>query len=249
MADKLTTGIGSRRYNRAMTSPNFNTSPADIDGSKTAAANDFVAKMATTLDQGCAQLGLDLSAEQHRQMIDHLVLLERWNRKLNLTAIVSAQQMVVQHLLDSLAIMPLISGPRILDIGSGGGFPGMPLAVAVPELSVTLLDSRGKRVEFLRHVAAHTKLKGVVTVKSRVEDFRPSEKFDTLVTRAFSSLQDMLQWTAALHSAGSRLVAMKGKAPTDEINQLPEEWRQRLEVVPLSVPFLDAERHAVIVEL
>ncbi len=204
--------------------------------------------MAQLFTRGCEQLGLTLSTTAQQQLFDHLVLLERWNKRLNLTAIVSPREAIIQHLLDSLAIAKLVKGQYIMDIGSGGGFPGIPLAVIFPEKKITLLDSRGKRVEFLRHASATIGLKNVTAVKTRVQDFRPTEKFDTLVTRAFSSLSDMLAWTHHLQFPGARLLAMKGKWPNQEIEPLQTSFKSRLRVESVKVPFLDAERHVVIID-
>lgn len=204
--------------------------------------------MAITLDRGCRQLPRIPSAISRQQMLEHLRLLKRWNRRLNLTAIVLPEQMVVQHVLDSIAIANLVKGERLLDIGSGGGFPGMPLAALRPELQVTLLDSRGKRVEFLRHVVTRTAVGNVAVVKSRIQDYRPVEKFDTLMARGVCALEHILDWSKALQSPGSRLIAMKGKLPAAEIAQLSQRWQTRLQVVPIAVPLLAAQRHAVIID-
>ena len=161
--------------------------------------------------------------------------------------------MVIQHLLDSLAIAKFVQGDAVLDIGSGGGFPGIPLAIylanSCPEATVTLLDSRGKRVEFLRHAVATLGLKNALPVKTRVEDFRPEQTFDTLICRAFSSLTDMLIRTEWLQSEGTRFIAMKGKWPYEEIDQLGSlQNKLHVNVEVVSVPFMHAERHAVIIE-
>ncbi len=175
----------------------------------------------------------------------HAGLLQHWNRRLNLTAITDPAGVVVQHLLDSLAVAPWVRGGRVLDIGSGGGFPGIPLAAALPQVQFTLLDSRGKRVEFLRHAAATLGLGNVAVVKSRVEDYRPDEKFDTLVCRAFASLEEILTLTAHLQEPGTRLLAMKGRLAPDEVRALPARGHRDITVDPVVVPFLDAERHVV----
>ncbi len=172
------------------------------------------------LAPGCAQLGIVLSAAQHAQLRRHLQLLAKWNRGLNLTAIHKADDMVTRHVLDCLAIAPFVRGQALLDIGSGGGFPGLPLAIAKPELRVTLLDSRGKRVEFLRHVCADLGLSNAAVVHRRVEDYRPARKFDTLAARAFAPLADAVAACAGLHRRDGRLLAMKGKMPEAEIAAL-----------------------------
>lgn len=201
------------------------------------------------LARGCARLGIALTPQQQARLCGHLQLLEKWNRRLNLTAI-RGDAMVARHLLDSLTILPFVGDGTVLDIGSGGGFPGIPLAIANPRLRVTLLDSRGKRVEFLRAVCAHLDLDNVQVVKERVEEYRPVVKFDTLTTRAFAPLADTLQKTVRLHCPGSRLLAMKGKMPTQEITQLRagRHVTKRVAIEKLRVPFLAAERHLIIIE-
>jgi len=210
--------------------------------------DSFDPSVIKALEAGCAALQVPVSISQRDQLLKHIQLLARWNRKLNLTAIVSPMDMVIHHLLDSIAINKLVHGNRVLDIGSGGGFPGVPLAILNPDYQLTLLDSRGKRIEFLRYVCGVLQLNNAQAIKSRIEDYRPAAKFDTLVSRAFSSLHDMFQWTRGLHQPGTRLVAMKGKKPVEEIAQLAEVWRAKIEIVPLSVPSQDAERHAVIID-
>ena len=200
------------------------------------------------LEQGCERLGIALSADQGARLRRHLALLAKWNRRLNLTSVKGMDDMVVRHLLDSLAIARFVRGHSLLDIGSGGGFPGMPLAVINPQLEVTLLDSRGKRIEFLRYACAALDLGGVSVVRGRVEDYRPAQKFDTLAVRAFASLGETLKATAALHRPGVRLLAMKGRLPVREMAALSDSWRERMIVEKLQVPFLAAERHLIIIE-
>lgn len=186
-----------------------------------------------------------MSPESESTLMRHAELLQHWNRRLNLTAITDPAGVVVQHFLDSLAVAPWVRGGRVLDIGSGGGFPGIPLAVALPQVQFTLLDSRGKRVEFLRHAAATLGFGNVAVVKARVEDYRPDEKFDTLVCRAFASLEEILTLTAHLQEPGTSLLAMKGRSAPDEVRALPARGHRDIAVDPVVVPFLDAERHVV----
>ena len=200
------------------------------------------------LGEGCRALGLDLPREQLNLMVLHLELLSKWNKRLNLTAVDSPHDMLIHHLLDSLSVVPMIKGERVLDVGTGAGFPGFPIALARPKLCVTLLDSRGKRVEFLRHVKIKTAATNVSVVQSRVEDFRADEKFDTLVARAFSSLNTLVTQTRALQGEGIRILAMKGKIPDEEISDLPEEMEKRVRIHKLEVPFLDADRHLVTID-
>ncbi len=210
-----------------------------------------VAQHCTTekLARGCARLGFSLSAQQQQRLWRHLRLLVKCNRALNLTALHNLDDMVTRHLLDSLTIARFVRGESVLDIGSGGGFPGLPLAIVQPHLQVTLLDSRGKRVEFLRYACAALKLDNVRVVAERVENYRSAQKFDTLTTRAFASVADTLALSAALHHPGGRLLAMKGRLPKAEIARLGVALRARLTVQKLAVPFLQAERHLLIVEL
>ena len=209
---------------------------------------DETMKKPDKLEQGCERLGIALSADQGARLRRHLALLAKWNRRLNLTSVKGMDDMVVRHLLDSLAIARFVRGQSLLDIGSGGGFPGMPLAVINPQLEVTLLDSRGKRVEFLRYACTALDLGGVSVVRGRVEDYRPAQKFDTLAVRAFASLGETLKATVALHRPGVRLLAMKGRLPVREMAALSDSWRERMIVEKLQVPFLAAERHLIIIE-
>ncbi len=206
------------------------------------------------LEQGCGRLGIALSAGQGERLRRHVALLAKWNRRLNLTAI-DPGDMLARHLLDSLAIAPFVRGGALLDIGSGGGFPGLPLAIVMPQLEVTLLDSRGKRAEFLRYARADLGLDNVNVVARRVEDYRPAGKFDTLATRAFASPGDPLTMPAGLHRRGCRLLAMTAKRPERELAGLAAAFpafadlRARATVEKLEVPFLAAERHLIIIEL
>ncbi|MGI9317518.1 MAG: 16S rRNA (guanine(527)-N(7))-methyltransferase RsmG [bacterium] len=197
--------------------------------------------------RGAAELDIALTDTMRCQLFKHISLLARWNQRLNLTAISDPAEMVVQHILDCLAVSPLVRGNRILDIGSGGGFPGIPLAVLYPRREFVLLDSRGKRVEFLRHLIGKIGLTNTAVVKFRVEDYQPKEKFDTLVTRAFSSLEETLSRTQALQNPTSRLLAMKGRYPVKEISSLSDLVQRRLKVESINVPFLDAERNVVVI--
>ena len=200
------------------------------------------------LEPGCEQLGMTLSADQQMRLRGHLELLAKWNCRLNLTAIKGMDDMVVRHVLDSLAIAPFVRGDSLLDLGSGGGFPGLPLAIAHPHWRVTLLDSRARRVAFLRQVCAVLDLDHVSVVQERVENYRPAEKFDTLAARAFASLGDTLRATTALHHPGGCLLAMKGRMSAQEMARLDSPWRERMTFAKLHVPFLSAERHLIMIE-
>lgn len=211
------------------------------------------------LSKGCEQLGIAIDAHQQTSLLTHIELLAKWNTRLNLTAIESQEDMISHHILDSLAIQRYVSGNTLLDIGSGGGFPGLPLAIVNPQWQVTLLDSRGKRVEFLRNCISTLGLKNVSLVKSRIEMYQPRVKFDTLTARAFSSLPKLLRLSQANLSNGTRLLALKGKFPAEEIAsladdlpndspELSEQRQHKLTVEKLEVPFLDAQRHLIIID-
>lgn len=196
------------------------------------------------LDAGFAALGLDLSSGQRRQLDAFIDLLAKWNKVYNLTAIRDRAQMMTHHLLDSLAIVPHVIGPRILDVGSGGGLPGIPLAVACPGLAVTLLDSNRKKTAFLSQAVAELGLANVRVVAERIEAWRTDERFDAIVSRAFSDLAEFAALSAPLLAPGGRLLAMKGLHPRDEIARLPARYGVE-RVVQLDVPGLDAARHLV----
>ncbi len=198
--------------------------------------------------EGARALGIQMEQGTADMLQQHLALLVKWNRTYNLTAITHPTEMVVQHVLDSLVVNQHLKGSRMLDIGSGGGFPGLPLAILNPEQRWTLLDSRSKRIEFIRHVVSKTGVSNVDLENCRVENFRPETKFDTLTARAFSSLQNLLILSGACQQPGTRILAMKGKAPYDEIEELPDHIRSAVKVIRLEVPFLDAERHLVTIE-
>jgi 16S rRNA (guanine527-N7)-methyltransferase len=199
------------------------------------------------LERGLGASGLALSEEQTEMLERYLDLLEKWNRVYNLTAIRDRAQMVTHHVLDSLAIVPYVRGPRVLDVGSGAGLPGIPLAVASATLQVTLLDSNHKKVAFLRQAVGELRLANAAVVADRVESWHTPTRFDTIVSRAFADLGEFVSLARGLLAPGGRFAAMKGVHPYDEIERLPAGFRVA-EVVKLAVPGLDAERHLVLVE-
>ena len=199
----------------------------------------------TRLDQGLAALGLALPAPDRERLLAYVRLLAKWNSAYNLTAVRDPLEMVTRHLLDSLVIVPHLHGARVLDVGTGPGLPGIPLAVARPELAFTLLDANAKKTRFVVQAVGELVLKNVEVVQSRVENYRPSRIFDTVVSRAFASIADMLAHARHLCAPGGRFLAMKGAYPEEELEALPAGYD--VEVVPLTVPGLDAARHVVIV--
>lgn len=206
------------------------------------------ASPAESLRAGLAQLpGPDLAAGQVAQLLDYLDLLARWNRTYNLTAVRAPAEMVTRHILDSLAVLPWIPGGRLLDAGSGAGLPGIPLAIARPELQVTLLDSAGKKIRFLSHVCRELRLGNAAPLQARLETYAPESPFDAIVSRAFASLAAFAG--AARHLAGAALLlAMKGRYPEEELAALPG-WVRVESVEALAVPGLQEQRHLVIMSV
>lgn len=196
---------------------------------------------------GLATLGLALTDDQAATLERYLDLLEKWNRVYNLTAIRDRRQMITHHLLDALAIVPHVRGPRVLDVGSGAGLPGIPLAAASPALQVTLLDSNHKKAAFLRQAVGELRLANAAVIADRVESWHTATRFDTIVSRAFAELGEFVSLARGLLAPGGRFAAMKGVHPYDEIERLPAGFRVA-EVVKLAVPGLEAERHLVLVE-
>lgn len=197
------------------------------------------------LRDGLAELG---AAEAGDLLCAYVSLLARWNRAFNLTAVREPDEMVSRHILDSAVIAPFTGNGPLLDVGSGAGLPGLVLAALRPGLSVTLLDSNGKKTRFCRQAAAELGLGNVEVVQSRVEDYRPPEGFATVVSRAFAALADFVEGAGHLAAPGGKLLAMKGAYPHDELSALPEGARV-IAVHPLQVPGLDAQRHLVEMQL
>lgn len=198
--------------------------------------------LAQQLAQGVTALGLALPEAAQQRLLAYLGLLQKWNRAYNLTAVRQAPRMVSHHLLDSLAVLPHVAAATILDVGSGAGLPGIPLAVALPDSRITLLDSNHKKAAFLKQAVMELKLANAEVVCERVEAWQAAAAFDVVISRAFSDLAEFISLAGRHTAAGGRLVAMKGVYPYEEIAQLPKGWHV-LEVVPLTVPGLGAQRH------
>lgn len=199
------------------------------------------------LRKGLAELGLMFAAAEDKQLERYLELLEQWNGAYNLTAVRDPAEMVTKHLLDSLAILPFVTSGPVLDVGTGAGLPGIPLAISLPALQFTLLDSNGKKTRFCTHAVATLGLRNAEVVQARVEDYRPAQPFATVVSRAFSSLLDFARLAGPACAPGGRLLAMKGVRPEEELRELPAGYRL-LAVHSLKVPGLDAERCLVEIE-
>ncbi len=208
--------------------------------------------LATVLADGAAVLQLDLSDSQIARLIDYLALLSKWNAVYNLTAVRDPAQMVTQHLLDSLAAVTAFAGARnVLDVGAGGGLPGMVLAIwaaeAEPEMQISMIDTVHKKTAFLTQAKVEIGLTNVNVYTARVEQLQAERKFDVITSRAFADLADFVAWSGHLLNDGGRFIAMKGVAPHDEIKCLPPAWKVT-GLTPLAVPGLNAERHLVFIE-
>jgi 16S rRNA (guanine527-N7)-methyltransferase len=199
------------------------------------------------LAAGVAALGLTLPEGAEAKLLAYLALLDKWNRVYNLTAVRDVERMVSHHLLDSLAAVPYFQAEAVLDVGSGGGLPGIPLAIVRPELQVTLIDSVAKKTAFLLQAKAELGLANLNVVTGRVEDFRPETGFDIITSRAFSDLKEFVTLTRHLLNPGGQWLAMKGLMPHEEIVLLPA-WAKVSANHALQVPGLDARRHLIVLE-
>jgi 16S rRNA (guanine527-N7)-methyltransferase len=198
------------------------------------------------LVDGVDRLGLSLSDTAVDTLLEYVALLDRWNQAYNLTAIRDRQQMITHHLLDSLAIAGFVKGPRVLDMGTGPGLPGIPLAIALPDISFVLLDSNGKKTRFLVQAKSALGLDNIEVVHSRVEAYQPGTEFDTITARAFATLETMLGRSRHLCAPGGRYLLMKGRMPQDELGAVPADFIVQ-QTVPLQVPGVDGERHLIII--
>ena len=193
------------------------------------------------LDDGAKQMGVELDESQVEVLWRYGVMLRERNAHVNLTSIVSPEGILTLHMLDSLSIAPhLGEARRVIDVGTGGGFPGVPLAVACPNREFTLIDGTQKKIRFVSESVAALDIRNVQAIAARAESFTGEKNFDAVVVRAVGTLADVLHNTGKLLSPQGRLLAMKGRAPDDEVRALPRGWKA--EVIPLRVPGLDAER-------
>lgn len=205
-------------------------------------------KLALILADGITDLKLDLNHQQHEQLLDYLALLFKWNKVYNLTSVRDPMQMMTHHLLDSLAAVPAFaSAHNVLDVGAGGGLPGMVLAIARPTIKVAMIDTVHKKTAFLTQVKAELELTNVAVHTMRVEQFQVTEKFDVITSRAFADLSDFVNWSGHLLAEGGQFIALKGTAPPEEQERLPKQWKVT-KLAPLRVPGLDAERHLVFIQ-
>lgn len=205
------------------------------------------AALAEVLNKGVAELALELSAAQQEQLLDYLALLSKWNSVYNLTSVRDPMQMMTLHLLDSLAAVPAFAGAQnVLDVGAGGGLPGVVLAISKPDMKLSMIDTVHKKTAFLTQVKAELGLANVTVYTKKVQELEVKQPFDVITSRAFADLSDFVNWSGHLLAEGGRFIALKGTAPQDERERLPEPWKvERLQA--LKVPGLDAERHLVFI--
>jgi 16S rRNA (guanine527-N7)-methyltransferase len=197
------------------------------------------------LDEGAKEIGIDLDASQLDTLWRYAQMLRERNEHVNLTSIVSPEGILTLHMLDSLSIVPHLGhARRVIDVGTGGGFPGVPLAVACPKRDFTLIDGTQKKIRFVAEAIAALDIRNAHATAARAENY-PEKNFDVVVVRAVASLAEVLHNAGGLLGPGGRLLAMKGKLPADELREIPRGWHA--EVIDLKVPGLDAERHLVVI--
>lgn len=199
------------------------------------------------LEKLIEQAGMNVSVEQQAQLIGYVERLHKWNKAFNLTSIRLPQEMLVKHIMDSIVVSQYLDGNNYIDVGTGPGLPGIPLAIINPEKSFTLLDSLGKRIRFIRQVIHELKITNVIAVQSRVEEYQPEHGFDGVLSRAFASMSDMVNGCQHLPNERGVFLALKGQIDKTEIDELPTGYSVT-SIKPLIVPGLDGQRHLVILE-
>lgn len=200
-------------------------------------------KLSRLLDEA----GISLTDHQKNQLVAYVEMLHKWNKAYNLTSVRDPNEMLIRHILDSIVVAPHLQGERFIDVGTGPGLPGIPLSIVLPDAHFTLLDSLGKRVRFLRQVQHELHLPNVTPVQSRVEDFPAEPPFDGVISRAFASLNDMVNWCQHLPGIQGKFYALKGLIPNDEIDTLPAQFSVE-SIVKLDVPHLEGDRHLVVIK-
>jgi 16S rRNA (guanine527-N7)-methyltransferase len=205
-------------------------------------------ELARVLADGIAEMALDVDAAQQDQLMAYLQLMHKWNGVYNLTSLRDPMQMVTHHLLDSLAAVPAFAGARnVLDVGAGGGLPGIVLAMTRPDMQLAMIDTVHKKTAFLTQVKAELGLSNATVYTMKVQDLTVRDKFDVITSRAFADLSDFVNWSGHLLAEGGKFIALKGTAPSEERERVPAQWRVS-DLQPLQVPRLGAERHLVYIE-
>jgi 16S rRNA (guanine527-N7)-methyltransferase len=195
---------------------------------------------------GVAALRQELPDQAAPQLATLLGELRRWGKRINLTAILDPDEMIGAHVLDSLAVRPFVEGPQVIDIGTGAGFPGLPLAIADPDINFTLLDGSGKKISFVKHMIGELGLANAIAVKARAEDYAPGKRFDTVIARALATVPRLVELSAHLVREDGQLLALKGKYPAEELEPITASPEWEFSVTELTVPFLEAHaRHVV----
>ena len=201
--------------------------------------------MKAKLENLLAQAEIQLTDLQKDQLIQLVQLLHKWNKAYNLTSVRDPQEMLVKHILDSIVVSPYLQGDRFIDVGTGPGLPGLPLAIINPTKQFVLLDSLGKRISFIRNAVRELGLTNVEPVLSRVEEYQPEQKFDGVLSRAFASLKDMTDWCTHLPKQDGYFYALKGIYHEDEVQELDKKFEVK-DVITLNVPELVGERHLIV---
>ncbi len=205
-----------------------------------------MSELRTKLDALIAQTDLVVSDQQRSLLVGYVEMLNKWNKAYNLTSVRNPNEMLVKHILDSIIVSTHLQGQRFIDVGTGPGLPGIPLAIMNPECEFYLLDSLGKRIRFIKQAIHELGIQNVTPIQSRVEEFQPEEKFDGVLSRAFASMTDMVEWCHHLLKDNTGVfLALKGVHPKDEMDLLPE-WCSVTEIKTLDVPELEGERHLVV---
>ena len=203
------------------------------------------------LASGIAEMRLDVSIDAQQKLLTYLSLLQKWNKVYNLTAVRDPLEMVTLHLLDSLSVLPYINANNLLDVGSGGGLPGIVLAICKPTLQVTTIDTVQKKAIFMRQVKGELGLSNLTVVHARVESYKPMQKFDAIISRAFSEIALFIKLTQHLLAENGQWLAMKGQVPHEELEDLEIKLNKVIKIkniIPLKVAGLDAERHLLVLE-
>jgi 16S rRNA (guanine527-N7)-methyltransferase len=198
----------------------------------------------TLLNTALKENNLALSDDKEQKLIAYLDLMQAWNRVFNLTTITEPRDMIYLHLIDSLVVQPFLSGDRLLDVGTGAGLPGIPLAIADPEKKWILLDKNNKKIRFLRQVIAELNLRNIEAIHSRSEDFHPKECFDSILSRAFGTICLFAQTSEHLLCPNGKLIAMKGKYPEQELDNMPDHFKLQ-DVMRLNIKGINIERHII----